>query len=154
MRPGTFVKIAVPGLSFENVLRVPETAVYDNSYIYVDIEGRMAQRNVEIVARDGADLLISARIVSETPIITTRIAQAGEGVAIINEGEPAPSPFTRPNAGNRQQGGQEGGEGRPNAGERGVGANADQGNGERNPNRPNRRPNTGTGSGLATTPGN
>ncbi|GLQ17553.1 efflux RND transporter periplasmic adaptor subunit [Maritalea porphyrae] len=154
LRPGTFVKIAVPGLSFENVLRVPESAVYDNSYIYVDIEGRMAQRNVEIVARDGDHLLISARIRPETSIITTRIAQAGEGVAIINEGEPAPSPFTRPNAGDRQQGGQQGDEGRPNAGERGEGANAGQGNGERNPNRPNRRPNNGTGSGIATTPGN
>jgi len=120
LRPGTFVKISVPGLPYNNVLRIPEAAVYENSFVYADIEGRMSKREVQMLARDGAHLLVASDIAPGTPIITTRIAQAGEGVAIVNEGEPAPSPFTRPNAGERPEGAQ--------AGQR-------QGN---NANRPNR----------------
>ena len=157
LRPGTFVKINVPGLSFDNVLRVPEAAVYDNAYVYVDVDGRMTQRNVEILERDGEYLLVSARIRPGTPIITTRLAQAGEGVAIVNEGEPAPLPFARQNRGDGAQGqrpggGQRGEGQRPNA-QNGENAGQGEGQGQR-PNRPNRRQNNGQGSGITTAPTN
>ncbi|WP_415158074.1 efflux RND transporter periplasmic adaptor subunit [Maritalea sp.] len=158
LRPGTFVRILVPGLAHDRVLRVAETAVYDNTYIYVDIDGRMSRRDIEIVARDGEYLLVRGDIEPETPIITTRIAQAGDGVAVINEGEPAPNPFARPNGGQRPQTQGENTNG-PNAGERPEGAQPGngqgQGQGQRqgNPNRPNRGQNNGDAGGLTTNPG-
>lgn len=147
LRPGSFVEISVPGLVYENVLRLPESAVYDNGFVYVDNEGRMAKREVEIAARDGAFLLVRGDIQPGTAIITTRIAQAGEGVAIINEGEPQPLPFVRPNAGQRN-GGADGpaAERGPNAERPGAG----QGQGQR----PNRRGATGEGSGITAAPSN
>lgn len=154
LRPGTFVKISVPGLPYGNVLRIPESAVYENSFVYVDIDGRMSKRDVQMLARDGAHLLVSSDIEPATPIITTRIAQAGEGVAIVNEGEPAPSPFTRPNAGQRTNAQGESGEGQ-NAGQRPEGAQAGQGQRQgNNPNRPNRRQSNGDAGGLTSRPGN
>jgi multidrug efflux pump subunit AcrA (membrane-fusion protein) len=150
LRPGTFVKILVPGLSYDRVLRIPEAAIYDNSYVYVAIDDRMSRRDVEIVARDGAHLLVAGRIRPDTPIITTRIAQAGEGVAIVNEGEPAPSPFARPIAGQRQQGdnGQgQNAEGRPEGAQPGQGQRPQ---GQGNPNRPNRRQGNGEAGGITT----
>jgi len=145
LRPGTFVKISVPGLSYDQVLRVPESAVYENSYVYVEVEGRMSRRDVELVARDGEYLLVSGRLLAGVPIITTRIAQAGEGVAIINEGEPAPTRFTRPGPGERPQ--QNGDDAR----------NGEQsGKGERQgkPNSPKRQNNNGEAGDITTESGN
>lgn len=150
LRPGTFVRIGVPGLLYENALQLPEAAVYDNSYVYIDEDSRMMRRDIQILARDGENLLVASQIEPGTSIITTRIAQAGDGVAIVNEGQP--SPFVRPQ---RQQGGQ-GGEGRPEGGKAtGAEGQAKPGqNGQRNPNRPNRRQNSGEAGGIVTKPGN
>ncbi|MGJ8527785.1 efflux RND transporter periplasmic adaptor subunit [Maritalea sp.] len=127
LRPGTFVKIEVPGLKFENMLRLPETAIYDNQYIYIDDDGRMSRRDVEIIARDGQYLLARAQFDAATPIITSRIAQAGEGVAIVNEGEP--TPFARPNR-QRDENAERRQSGDRPARERGQRQNNGSGNGE------------------------
>jgi multidrug efflux pump subunit AcrA (membrane-fusion protein) len=152
LRPGSFVEISVPGLVYRGALRVPESAIYDNAFVYVDVDGRMSKRDVTIIARDGEFLLVRADIEPGTPIITTRIAQAGEGVAIINEGEPQPLPFARPNRAQRPDGAQNGE--RPGAGE-GAGPRENQGQGQgQRPNRPNRRGANGEGSGMTTVPSN
>lgn len=91
-RPGTFVKIFVPGREYENVIRLPETAIYDNRLIYTIEEGRMVSHDAEIVARDGAQLLVRADIEDGAEVITTRLAQAGDGLAVTVEGEAPPIP--------------------------------------------------------------
>lgn len=91
-RPGTFVKIFVPGREYENVIRLPETAIYDNSLIYTIEEGRMVSHAAEIVARDGAQMLVRAEVNDGDEVITTRLAQAGDGLAVTVEGEAPPIP--------------------------------------------------------------
>ncbi len=91
-RPGTFVKIFVPGREYDNVLRLPETAVYDNRLIYTIEDGRMLSHDAEILARDGAQLLVRADVADGAEVITTRLAQAGDGLAVTVEGEAPPIP--------------------------------------------------------------
>jgi RND family efflux transporter MFP subunit len=113
-RPGTFVKIMVPGRTYENVIRLPETAIYDNRLIYTIEEGRMVSHDAEIVARDGAQMLVRADVPDGAEVITTRLAQAGDGLAVITEGEAPPIPRrgqggdgerNGPRGGNAEQGG-------------------------------------------------
>ena len=100
LRPGTFVSVRIAGREHENALRVPETAIYDDDHLYVIRESRMAAIPVEILERDNEEVIIAADIPEGERIITTRLSQAGEGVAVMVEGEEAPMP-----AGGRGPGG-------------------------------------------------
>ena len=87
LRPGTFVSVEIEGVAHENTLLVPETALYDDDHLYVIRAGRMAAIDVEILDRDGSQVIIAADIPQGERIITTRLSQAGEGVAVQVEGE-------------------------------------------------------------------
>ncbi|WP_417579767.1 efflux RND transporter periplasmic adaptor subunit [Pelagibacterium sp.] len=97
LRPGTFVSVEVEGVAHENTLLVPETALYDDNHLYVIRDGRMAAIDVNIRDRQGAQVIIAADIPEGERIITTRLSQAGEGVAVQVEGEEQPD--TAPGAG-------------------------------------------------------
>lgn len=85
LRPGTFVSVAVEGVAHERSLLIPETAVYDEDHLYVIREGRMAAVRVDILARSNDQLIVRAEIAEGERIITSRLSQAGEGVAVEGE---------------------------------------------------------------------
>ncbi len=87
VRPGTFVAIALSGKRFENALRIPETALYEGGHFYVIVEGRMVSVEAQVLARDGEAVIVLADVEGGAPIITTRLAQAGDGVRVKLEGE-------------------------------------------------------------------
>ncbi len=92
LRPGTFVEVQIKGPSYERTLRVPETALYENDHIYTIRDGRMAKVDARIMTRDNDYLIISAEVPEGERIITTRLSQAGEGVAVSVEGEEESAP--------------------------------------------------------------
>lgn len=98
IRPGTFVEVSVAGPRFEGVLRLPETAVYGGDHIFVVRDGRMARIDAEVLGREGEDVIVRADIPEGEPVITTRLAQAGEGLRVTVEGE-APEAGFRPGQG-------------------------------------------------------
>ncbi|GGA62833.1 efflux RND transporter periplasmic adaptor subunit [Pelagibacterium lentulum] len=108
LRPGTFVSVKIEGITYENTLRVPETAVYNDNHVYVIRDDRMASVPVRILARDNAQLIVSANPDEGERIITSRISQAGNGVAVRVEGEDEPQ-----SGGPGGWGGGPGGGGRP-----------------------------------------
>lgn len=88
LRPGTFVEMRIDGRAYENTLLLPETAIYEDDHIYVVRDRRMARVQIELLARDGSDAIVSADdLSSEDQVITTRVAQAGDGLLITIEGE-------------------------------------------------------------------
>lgn len=87
LRPGTFVSVQIEGITHENTLRVPETAVYNDNHFYVIRDDRMASVPVRILARDNDQLIVSASPGDGERIITSRLSQAGNGVAVRVEGE-------------------------------------------------------------------
>ncbi len=87
IRPGTFVSVNLAGLSFENAVSIPETALYADGNIYIVKERRMKSVQAQILARDGENVIISAPLDVGDRIITTRLAQAGDGVLVAIEGE-------------------------------------------------------------------
>ncbi|NOZ32229.1 MAG: efflux RND transporter periplasmic adaptor subunit [Alphaproteobacteria bacterium] len=103
LRPGTFVSVSLDGITFENALRLPETALYENDHIYRIQDGRMARLDVRLLARDGAHVIVGADLPAGARIITTRLAQAGEGVKVNVEGEEPPA-GDRPREGSDDQG--------------------------------------------------
>lgn len=91
LRPGTFVEVEIAGPNFPKSLRIPETAIYENDHFYTIRDGRMAKIDAKILIRDGDALIVAADVPAGERLITTRLTQAGEGVAVTVEGE-APQP--------------------------------------------------------------
>ena len=82
LRPGAFVEVIVPDKSFEGNFRVPETALYDNTKIYVAVEGKLVERNVKVLARDGDAIIIDGELSNGEEILVTRIAEISEGLNV------------------------------------------------------------------------
>lgn len=87
LRPGTFVEMRIDGRAYENALRLPETAIYENNHLYVVTDRRMSRVDVELLARDGSNAIIRADLQPTDRVITTRVAQAGDGLLVAIEGE-------------------------------------------------------------------
>ncbi|MEO0797959.1 MAG: efflux RND transporter periplasmic adaptor subunit [Pseudomonadota bacterium] len=82
LRPGAFVEVSLADILFEDVVRVPASAVYDRSTVYVVVEDRLQKRAIEIVGSDGRDLLVKGDLKPGDPIATTRLSTPGTGVAV------------------------------------------------------------------------
>lgn len=148
LRPGAFVEIIVPDRLYANSLKVPETSVYDQSHIFVIEDGKMLQRDIDILAFDGSDAIVVEKDGTEPlkdgdRFMTTRLTQAADGAAVREPGAGGPPAGVRGNgAGGSGRPGAEGGrpsaegqrpEGAPNGGGRppssenqGANASADQ----------------------------
>jgi len=84
LRPGAFVEIIVPDKSFEDQFRIPETALYDDDTIYVVVDGKLQRREVSLLARDGDYIILQGEFVQGDEILTTRIAEISQGLAVAN----------------------------------------------------------------------
>ena len=83
LRPGAFVEIEVPDTTFENVFRVPATALYNGDTVFVIKEGRLASRSVEVIAGIDQDLLIRGKIADGDRVMTSRISTPGDGIKVL-----------------------------------------------------------------------
>ncbi|MBV6656235.1 MAG: HlyD family efflux transporter periplasmic adaptor subunit [Devosiaceae bacterium] len=97
LRPGAFVTVQLADQAFEDTIRVPETALYNTDHVFTVIEDRLQRLDVELVAWDGAFALVRPTGDAEfagAEIVTTRMTDAGDGVAIrrIGEGPPRQRP--------------------------------------------------------------
>jgi len=95
LRPGAFVEVRMPDRRFEGVTRLPDAAVHrplgataepvggrNPATVYVVVDGRLEARAVEIVGRDGADLLVTGALDEGDTVVTTDFAQIGPGVKV------------------------------------------------------------------------
>ena len=139
LRPGTFVQLSIAGSTYDNALRLPETAIYENNHLYIVKDRRMARVDVTLLARDGQYVIARGDLPATAQIITTRVAQAGDGLLVAIEGEePAP---VRGGPGSNPAGGARAGTPDQTAGQRPAGQR-----GQRQ-GRPERQQGQTTGSG-------
>lgn len=116
LRPGTYVEVTIGGPTYEDALRIPESALYEDDHFYVIRDNRLARVDAQILARDGAQVILDAEVAGSERIVTTHLAQAGEGVLVAIEGEDPPAGQGAPGVGGRFGGG-----GGPPGGGRGGG---------------------------------
>ena len=83
MRSGTFVELKVPDRRYDAAIEVPQAALYNGNRIYLNEDGRMAPRDVVVLAYLGDTVLIDgADFEPDTEIVTTRVAEAGPGLKL------------------------------------------------------------------------
>ncbi|WP_316858796.1 efflux RND transporter periplasmic adaptor subunit [uncultured Cohaesibacter sp.] len=87
LRTGTFVEIIVPDKVYDNAISIPQAAIYNGDRVYINEKGRMAPRQIKVLAYLGDTALIDgAGIAPGAEIVTTRIAEAGPGLKLVIPG--------------------------------------------------------------------
>jgi RND family efflux transporter MFP subunit len=82
LRPGAFVEIALADQLYEDVVRLPESAIHDGAVVYVAISGALEARQVEVLARSGDDVLVRGALASGEQVVTTRLPEIGPGLQV------------------------------------------------------------------------
>ncbi len=96
-RPGDFVTVRIAEPALENVVRVPATAVAaDQTVLIVGDEDRLRSADVQLLRRQGDDVIISVGENAGATIVAERSPLLGAGIKVrpIRPGvvEPAPEP--------------------------------------------------------------
>ena len=95
LRPGAFVEVRVPDITFENAISIPDTAIYGTDIVYTVVGGKLVENKVTIAAFDGEQVLITAGLKAGDEVLTTRITEVSAGLNVRREGDPIKPPSKR-----------------------------------------------------------
>ena len=86
LRPGAFVRLRMPDKTYVSVIRIPETAVFNDEYIYIVKDQRLKKVGIAISGYDQSIVLIKPTeelmIQNGDLIVTNQLREAGEGVKV------------------------------------------------------------------------
>ena len=86
LRPGAFVRLRMPDKTYISVIRIPETAVFNDEYIYIVKDQRLKKVGIAISGYDQSNVLIKPTeelmIQNGDLIVTNQLREAGEGVKV------------------------------------------------------------------------
>ena len=82
LRPGAFLEADFPDVAYENVARLPQSALYDGDIVYVVEDDRLQPRRVETAGEDGEFLLLRGELRAGDMALVSRLPQAGAGVRV------------------------------------------------------------------------
>ncbi|MBO9400260.1 HlyD family efflux transporter periplasmic adaptor subunit [Shimia sp. R9_3] len=83
LKPGDFVTVRVKEPELENVVRLPATALSAANDVLVVGEGdRLQAMKVNLIRRQGDDVLVRARGLAGQNVVTRRTPLLGEGIAV------------------------------------------------------------------------
>ena len=86
LRPGAFVRLRMPDKTYKSVISIPETAVYEDEYIYIIKDQRLKKAVIVISGYDQSNVLVQPAeelmIQNGDLIVTNQLREAGEGVKV------------------------------------------------------------------------
>lgn len=82
LRPGSFVEVRVPDRQYVDVVSVPNTAFYENRYVYRVTDNRLEQVPVEALAFIGDDVIIDGPLNNGDALVTTRFNDIAPGLKV------------------------------------------------------------------------
>ncbi len=74
---GTFLKAHIPGQSIDSAFAVPPKAIYEDGYVYLIIDGKLARRAVRILRRENNQVIVNDGIENGD----TLVVEVMQGVA-------------------------------------------------------------------------
>ena len=86
LRPGAFVRLKMPDKTYESVVSIPETAVYEDKYIFIVNDQRLKKIMIEILGYDQSKVLVKplddSKIKNGDYIVVNQLREAGENVKV------------------------------------------------------------------------
>lgn len=86
LRPGAFVEVLLDDRLYQDVVRLPASALHDDdtggSRVYVVVGDRLEERRVEILLRDGDSVLLRGSLADDERVVVTRLPEIGPGMLV------------------------------------------------------------------------
>ena len=82
LRAGAFVRVDIPGLLHQDVVKLPATALDSKGQLYVIEDGRIRAVDVEVVGRFQGELLLRGDLPEGTQVVTTQFPEIGPGAKV------------------------------------------------------------------------
>ncbi|MCH7555682.1 MAG: efflux RND transporter periplasmic adaptor subunit [Proteobacteria bacterium] len=86
LRPGAFVEVSLDDRLYRDVVRLPESALHEDGAggerVYVVVDNRLEARAVEVLLRDGGDILLRGSLVDDERVVVTRLPEIGPGLLV------------------------------------------------------------------------
>ena len=79
---GAFVEITYPTLMLDDVVILPEAAVFDRDNVFVVVDGRADRRQVEILSKSKGQVYVRGDLQDGDQIISTRIPGLAQGTLV------------------------------------------------------------------------
>lgn len=103
IRPGAFVEISLPDRYFPDSARLPAVAVHDDSRVFVLEDGRLQSRAVNVLGREGDDVIVNGELKPDELVVVTRFTEMAPGVRALdpalNGGSNDAAPSSEPTTG-------------------------------------------------------
>ena len=80
--PGAFVEITYPSAVLENIIILPDTALYDNDNVFAIVNGAAQKRAVQIISKTDGLIYVRGDLKDGEQVITTRLPGLGDGVRV------------------------------------------------------------------------
>lgn len=80
--PGAFVEVLYVGQTFDNVIMLPEEALFGTDTIYLIEAGRAKQKQVRVVHRSPGSVLVTTDVRNGAQIVATRLPGIGDGTRV------------------------------------------------------------------------
>jgi len=88
LRPGAFVEVRVPDIRYDDVVELPQTALYNGDDMYIIENGRLERRNVAPVGGVDGSVLVRGNLEDGERVAATRLARPGDGVKVTVVSQP------------------------------------------------------------------
>ncbi len=80
--PGAFVEIRYPSMVLEDIIILPDTALYDNDNVFVIENGMAVERAIEVISKTDGQIYVRGDLRDGEQVIITRLPGLGEGVRV------------------------------------------------------------------------
>ena len=71
LRPGAFVEVKIPDRRYIGVVSLPDTALIEDNLVYIIENGRLVEKKIDIIRRNGPIMLVRGEF-SEGDVVVTR----------------------------------------------------------------------------------
>lgn len=79
---GQFVTASITGKLIDSAIVIPNAAIYQGSYVYLYVEGKLQRKVVSIGYQNQQDALILAGVISGDQLVTTPLGQVNSGTPV------------------------------------------------------------------------
>jgi len=91
LKIGEYVTADVEGRRLEDVLVIPNTAIYQGSYVYIVEDGVLKRRDIVIDWQNDVEAIVGAGLGGGDQLVTTALGQVTSGIRVSVRGEKPPS---------------------------------------------------------------
>ncbi|MCB1661755.1 MAG: efflux RND transporter periplasmic adaptor subunit [Pseudomonadales bacterium] len=82
LKIGEYVTAQIQGIRLENALVIPNSSIYQGSYVYLVEQGRLLRRNIEIAWQNDHEAIIQQGLITGDQLVLTPLGQVASGIPV------------------------------------------------------------------------